>query len=123
MGWEGDGLGPAPICGGRCGVCSRGPGPAPDLARGLPPACPSQILPRRMFFQGPAEQMAFGFWPGSLMGRDPTSQPAWEWPVSSGHSDLARARLCVFSAPPSHGIPGLPVPWVILGVREAACKA
>ena len=68
-----------------------GPGPAPDLARGLLPSCPSQSLPRRMFFQGPAEQTAFGLWPGSLGGRDPASPPhlgvaCFLWTLRSGRS-------------------------------------
>ena len=71
----GGGPGPAPVAVGqesylfrRSGPCSR-PAPTPRLCR------PLSSPPRRMFFQGPAEQMAFRRGPGSLVGTSLSPPP------------------------------------------------
>ena len=72
----------------------------------VPPA--PRSLPRRMFFQGPAEQMAFGLWPGSLMGTDPTSHPRLAAACFLRTPQPGQTRLRGFSISLSRGVPGLP---------------
>lgn len=59
--------GPGSVCWGHS-VFVQEPGPCSRPGQGPPTP---QIPPRRMFFQGPAEQTAFGRWPGGLAGTDP----------------------------------------------------
>lgn len=66
----------------------RRPGPCSGPGRGPRPLRPHPRPSQRMFVQGPAEQMAFGLWPGSPSGTHPASHPGSR-PVSSGHPGQA----------------------------------
>lgn len=81
------------------------------------PPAPSD-LPRRMFVQGPAEQMASSLWPGSLMGTDLLPHPRQQLPVSSGQPGPGQRLLCCFSASLSRGIPGVLASSAVQGLMS-----